>query len=359
MKPASATPIPGAAATAEDTTRIVIDRERRIVDVQGTLLTDLGVTTLKKGMSLARALIKVGMPDANQALRTTVLNGKTLSRELVLTPSDKWISVHIEPVAKNGRISGAQVQVSDISAWRSNIDRRQLQEKMANLSLLANQLANRLKTPLATILNQIGFLLLDEAKSEEGRRLRAELQAIQEQVYALSVITNALDAFAGDRGGSTKLVRIPLVMEKAVDLIRMMYGHAAIRYQMHWPEDLPPVLGDEIALEQCFLHLLRNSLEAMTKSGRLTIEGRLQAANRHYLDIIIQDNGEGIAAADLNRVFEPFFKKKLGDHLGLGLCIAYSIVTNLKGYMRLDSKPQKGTVVTVSLPVARSIIQKG
>jgi signal transduction histidine kinase len=93
-----------------------------------------------------------------------------------------------------------------------------------------------------------------------------------------------------------------------------------------------------------------NAVEAMPPKGVLTITTEL---NEYFLVVKIQDTGKGIPEEDIIRIYDPFFSSKSGG-VGLGLTVTYGIIASHSGTIEVDSKPKKGTVFTISLPVLPS-----
>ena len=112
-----------------------------------------------------------------------------------------------------------------------------------------------------------------------------------------------------------------------------------------------PVFGDRSQLEQVLLNLAVNARDAMPVGGRLIIRTTGNASN---VFVIVTDNGTGIPPELVNRIFEPFFTtKEVGKGTGLGLSTAYGIIKQSRGDIQVQTAPGKGTVFTISLPVAR------
>ncbi len=109
----------------------------------------------------------------------------------------------------------------------------------------------------------------------------------------------------------------------------------------------PNVQVDKDQIERVLSNIIINSIDAMPKGGKLTI---LTEYNGKSLSIQIQDTGRGISNEDVIKVFDPFFSTKKSG-IGLGLTICYGIITSHGGTVELESKPRKGTVFTVTLPI--------
>jgi signal transduction histidine kinase len=111
------------------------------------------------------------------------------------------------------------------------------------------------------------------------------------------------------------------------------------------------VRGDKNLLQQCFLNLIFNAIEAMAGGGRLTISSRTDKSHRSAC-IRIADTGAGIAAADLDHIFDPFFTTKpFGEGTGLGLSIVYGVVKDHGGRIKVDSRAGVGTKFDLCFPL--------
>jgi two-component system NtrC family sensor kinase len=117
-------------------------------------------------------------------------------------------------------------------------------------------------------------------------------------------------------------------------------------------ERLPAVLGNAHQLEQLFLHVINNATAAMTpRGGTLTVS--TDAVDGNLVRMRFSDTGCGIAAENIDRVFEPFFTTKQDrDGKGLGLTVAYTIVEEHHGRIKIDSELYRGTTVSIILPTA-------
>jgi signal transduction histidine kinase len=118
------------------------------------------------------------------------------------------------------------------------------------------------------------------------------------------------------------------------------------------PADLPLVKGDPLELQQAFLNILMNAVDACPiGEGRVTVTFR---RGEESVSVLITDNGCGMDEQELARCMEPFFTtKELGEGTGLGLAVAHSIVANHEGKLRIESERGRGTTVTLTLPLAK------
>jgi two-component system NtrC family sensor kinase len=121
---------------------------------------------------------------------------------------------------------------------------------------------------------------------------------------------------------------------------------------MNLDQSLPMIVVDPSQIERVFLNLIINAAEAMEGTGTLTITTRVDSLI-HNLDIEVDDTGPGISPENIEKIFDPFFTtKETGHGVGLGLAISYGIVEEHNGKLIVESQAGKGTIFTVSLPLA-------
>jgi two-component system NtrC family sensor kinase len=119
--------------------------------------------------------------------------------------------------------------------------------------------------------------------------------------------------------------------------------------------DIPAVYGDPRHLQQVLVNLLNNAIDAAierhgTSGGEIRIESAPSAENRH-VEIKVCDNGSGISAENLKKIFTPFFTTKpVGKGTGLGLSVCYGIIQKMDGDMAVASQENVGTTFTIRLP---------
>jgi signal transduction histidine kinase len=127
----------------------------------------------------------------------------------------------------------------------------------------------------------------------------------------------------------------------------------------HWAPDLPHVTADRQQLQQVFLNLLVNAVQAMGEQGTITMTTR-SADDGAAAEVVIADTGSGIPPDLIDRIFDPFFTTKQGGTgTGLGLAIAYGIVTRHHGTISVESEVGKGTTFAIRLPAAAPVPAMG
>jgi signal transduction histidine kinase len=148
------------------------------------------------------------------------------------------------------------------------------------------------------------------------------------------------------------------VLRRALHFVRHQIVCAGINCRTEWTSHLPALNLDQEPMEQVFINLLMNAIDAMPAGGTLTVRTSLlhlrDAASGASMDIAIEieDSGSGISPEQAQRMFEPYFTTKPpGAGTGLGLAICRQVVELHGGSIRIENKAQGGAKVTVVLPV--------
>jgi signal transduction histidine kinase len=137
-------------------------------------------------------------------------------------------------------------------------------------------------------------------------------------------------------------------LEATVEILR----HEIHKNELHLEMDcspLPPVLCHPLKINQVFLNLLANAVQACERGGRIVLRTRPEPGG---VRVEVEDNGSGIKPEHMRRLFEPFFTTKpVGQGTGLGLSVSYGIVRDHGGSITVDSQPGQGSIFRVRLPL--------
>ena len=142
-------------------------------------------------------------------------------------------------------------------------------------------------------------------------------------------------------------------MRSTVALVKNQIMLAGIKLDVEIPEALPQVCGNLRGLQQVFMNLLLNSIQAMREGGTITIS--VAADRPDFVRFDVRDTGAGMEPETVEHIFEPFFTtKSAGRGTGLGLAVSYSIVKRHGGQIEVESEVGGGTVFRILLPTARA-----
>ena len=231
---------------------------------------------------------------------------------------------------------------------RETTHRARAAEELASLATIVAGLAHEIGTPMGVI--QGHAELLESSVSDERGRQR--LQTIREQIERISNIIRTLLNMARAEERELQLVDLEAVLERSLSFLseRFRLRGIEVRRELH---EARSILGDEEKLQQLFLNLFLNAVDAMAEGGILGVSVRELGDDR--VEVRVSDDGHGMSAEVLGRVFEPFYTTKPGGQgTGLGLVVAHGIARDHGGTIEARSEEGHGAEFRVVLPSARS-----
>lgn len=218
-------------------------------------------------------------------------------------------------------------------------------ESLAAVGEFAASLAHEVRNPLTAI--KVDMQLAEEELPEGSVAREAQERALQEITRLDQSVGKALRVA---RTGSLESVPLDLKwpIEAAASAARPVFAEAGGILRVELSEEPLPVYGDDGALEDLFLNLLRNAAQAIEAGGTAEILGRVEEGR---VVVIVRDDGVGIPEDNRGRVFEPLFSTR-PEGTGLGLTVARRIAVAHGGDLELESAPGEGTTVQVVLPLS-------
>jgi len=228
--------------------------------------------------------------------------------------------------------------------------------KMAALGKLAAGVAHEVNNPLAIIMEKAGWMrdLLSEEDikaSPNFGEFEDAVAKIEFHVRRAKDVTHRLLGFARRMEPTQEDIDVNLLLDQTRSFLENEANFRGITFIRNYQNDLPRIESDTSQLQQVFLNILDNAIDAIDKNGSITI------ATRHHsesgeVDIAIADTGKGIPKETVEKIFDPFFTtKKVGEGTGLGLTISYSIIEKLGGRIHVESEEGRGTTFHITLPV--------
>jgi signal transduction histidine kinase len=220
--------------------------------------------------------------------------------------------------------------------------------KMAAVGTLTSGIAHELNNPLNNISLTTEALIDGMGDYSEEQKLRM-LQEIFTQVERASVtVRNLLDFTRTEY--RLEPIDIQGLIQASLKLVNNELQINNIEVETDFAQDLANVRGNFHDLQQVFLNLFLNSIQAMPNGGKLRVSVR--SDNDKYLRIDVKDTGCGIPKENLDRIFEPFFTtKEVGRGTGLGLSVIYGVIEKIGGHIKVDSELGQWTIFSVFLPV--------
>ncbi len=229
------------------------------------------------------------------------------------------------------------------------------ESKMAALGKLAAGVAHEINNPLAVISEEAGWMkdLLQEddpATTPHYQDFQESIKKIEYHANRVKKITHRLLGFARRMEPTMEKVFVNDVLEECVGFLENEARYRNIIIEKHLDPHLPTIASDPSQLQQVFLNILNNAIDAIGKDGTITLQ-TLQNPETEQVVIQISDTGPGIPKDLLPKIFDPFFTtKEVGKGTGLGLSISHSIVEKLGGTMTVASELGHGTTFTITLP---------
>ncbi len=225
-------------------------------------------------------------------------------------------------------------------------------EKMASLGQLAATVAHELNNPLEGILTltklQIKRLNKNSLTKEEVESILKDLSFIAEETMRSGNIVKNLLLFSRQQPTEFQDADIEQIIEKCIILIQHHLKLNNINLVKNYQIRNKNIMCNAQQLQQAFLALMINSVEAMQNGGELKIS--ILETNPDEIEIQFSDTGQGIPDEIKDKIYEPFFSTKAnGKGIGLGLSVVYGIVNNHKGKITLDSKVGQGTTFKITL----------
>jgi two-component system NtrC family sensor kinase len=149
------------------------------------------------------------------------------------------------------------------------------------------------------------------------------------------------------------------LIEEVIGFLDREITEKRVQIERSFKAGIPPVTSDRGQLQQVFLNIIKNAIDAVPEEGSVRISTEIRNSTRTA--VLIQDNGYGIHQKVLDHIFEPFFTTKTkGKGTGLGLFISHGIVKQLGGNMTVESKIGQGTTFRIELPFrVRLVGRKG
>jgi len=280
----------------------------------------------------------------SEPARVTLQSGQT-----------KWIRTWAYPFSAMG-LDGVMALVRD-ETQEVELHRTAAQlQRMETLGALAAGLTHDFNNILNTISTNVA--LASDPKSPRDA-VQARLDHISEASVKAAELVKRLTQFSRTQELHLRALRVNDVVRDVLRLVNPLLRDN-VNLAVHLAGDLPPIYGDSSQLEQVFVNLIVNALDAMPDGGELTIStGRAPARGKmpqpgsagEFVHVSVSDTGVGIPASIQTTIFEPFFTTKTeGKGTGLGLSSAYGIVRQHNGSIEVESAPGEGTTFRVLFP---------
>lgn len=314
------------------------------------------------GQSLYQFLPREQVYEQLNCVRGTLASGRgqKIETRLALPSGNFWFNIQYIPVKGDGGEDLALAIARDITE-RKDIEQQLINtEKLASLGTMAAGVAHEINNPIGIML---GFCDLLLEKMDPGSMEYNDLKTIERHGLHCKSIVERLLSFARMREEQEECCDLNANIESIASVVKHTLDMNNIELVLSLSEDLPPVRGDSTGLQQVFLNLINNAVQAMNGKGELRIETRPGLGGREVEALVI-DTGCGIKKEYLDKIFDPFFTtKKVGQGTGLGLSVSYGIITKYDGRIECRSLSEEeasgasGTTFEVVLPACHKVMR--
>ncbi|MGC1486103.1 MAG: ATP-binding protein [Candidatus Acidiferrum sp.] len=293
--------------------------------------------------------------DLTRLVGECLANGSIFRREQVEHEApggeSRLLGVTISPIRRGAeKINGAICLITDLTELAALQQQIQLKESLAAVGELSAGIAHEFKNALATI---SGYAQMISAEAVTGE-VADSAERILEQTRNITHVVTEFLKYARPLEITSEPVALEGVVERVVSEVAEAIPQVRIRFE----GPLGNVTGDEGLLRQAFLNLARNAAEAsMTapNGGRVLLRGEVVRHEETYTQrVTVFDNGAGIAAATLPKLFRPFFTTK-AKGTGLGLAVVQKIIVQHGGRVEARNRAEGGAAFIVTLPACRNV----
>jgi signal transduction histidine kinase len=242
--------------------------------------------------------------------------------------------------------------LAEVQARNSMAELTQL-NRFATAGEVSAAIAHEIKQPLTGIVTMANAALrwLSKDNPDLGRAREALNKVVAAGHHASDVITNVRGLFGRDTQEKTP-TDVNKLIRTVLGLVYVDLRKHSIETQVNLSEQLPPVMGNEVQLQQVILNLVMNAIESMNSAEPRGLSIKSETTERNNVLVSIADTGSGIDIANLNRVFKPMFTTKARG-MGMGLSICKSIIESHDGRIWVSANAPRGSVFHFELPVYR------
>lgn len=250
----------------------------------------------------------------------------------------------------NGCYQGMVWVMQDLTEFQELQERLAKTEALAVVGEIASGIAHEIGSPLEGALDCIRFL---QRHPQDSEKVSSFSQLITDALERISIIIRGLLTFSRHHRIRKEAVYLAEIFDRSLTFVEHRLKREGIHVEKYLQENIPIISADPLYLSQALINLIRNAIDAVPQGGWIRLEARhIGASSDGIAEIRVSDNGCGIKAEDLDRIFEPFYTTKDSNGgTGLGLAITQQIIMEHGGNIFVESSPGKGSTFIIQLPV--------
>ena len=254
---------------------------------------------------------------------------------------------------KVNHVQGTIVSIQDYTEIKKTEELMHRMDKLTSLGQLSAGMAHELRNPLACINFNVQLL----AKNlQKDRNTQAIFKDTGEAIERIKILVQRVLDFTKKGLPSFKVGYLYDAIADAIELISMELKKKSIKINLNLSKELGPLIFDPIQMQQVFVNLLMNAMQASPEGSTVEISGRIERRKNQgpdELTIMISDQGQGISQQNLTKIFDPFYTTK-PEGTGLGLSIVHKILEEHNAKIDVKSKPNKGTTFIMRFPMRQA-----
>ncbi len=259
-----------------------------------------------------------------------------------------YYQFHAFPVfSTSGELERVVYYEKDITEERKMEERFRQSERLKSLGTLATGIAHEIRNPLASIHLNIQMLARELELNDDQAQMMADIQS---EIKKIDRIVKQVLGFARPSKPAVTENSLNEIVSYCHKLTRTQLRKKGIKVTVELDQTIPPIFCDFDQVAQVVMNLIINALEAMPNGGKLELKTFIEE-EKNRIGLMIKDNGTGISPEDQNRIFDPFFTRKVHGS-GLGLYISQQILEKHQATIDFTSRPGKGTCFYVYFPVS-------
>jgi signal transduction histidine kinase len=358
---------PGGGTAAVEVRESLAEADREFASaVREVVVSRLLVLGLFLGCILAVARFSIARPMRALVRAARAIGGGDLAQRIDVSRADELGQLAEEFNRMAASLERAHSALLDQAAERLKLERHvQQAQKLVAVGMLAAEVAHELGSPLNIITGRAEALARSLPADHPDRR---HLEVIRRQTERVTGIVRDLREYARPREPQLRELALGELLARVAGLLEDRSRDKGVRIRLDLPPGLPRVLGDPDQLQQVFVNLLANALDASPRWGIVRVSGGPEPllprqarvallrgrAEPPVVTVHVLDEGAGLDEATLAQVFQPFFSTKRQGHAaaGLGLAIVEEIVRAHRGEIEILSVEGRGTEAVVRLPAA-------
>ncbi len=321
------------------------ETKKRMLAVTNIFILSTIATIAFLSLSIAFVMFRLVRTPLNGMIKNMAkVEEGDLSVRIVHAPKDE---MGLLTNSFNSMIERLETAKNELDIYHFNQMERA--DRLASIGEMAAGIAHEIKNPLTGIASAITIIGDDFSPSDPRKEILGE---VLEQVKRMDKTVNDLLFFGRPTDPEPVCADLNTVLRKTLIFASQHRGSkgGVIEKVLDLQKDIPPVYVDPKQIQQVFLNLILNAIQAMQSGGILTIKTALiHEESQQWVTASIADTGQGIPAQILGKIFTPFFTTK-AQGTGLGLAICHKLVEQQGGTIRVESEDGKGTVFYIQLP---------